>query len=151
MSPKFGKKPKQEKPEAAEMPAETPESPAETPGSPSETPASPAFGLPDPEPGSDGGSLPTPEVLPPVSTQAAPATEPPLVREPETVPVISTPAEAVRALADGRHQQPHDLLGHHLEPTGLMIRAYRPFASSVAVILSGGTSPPRVKLSWVPP
>ena len=65
-------------------------------------------------------------------------TEPPVERDPEPVPAPTTPAEAIRALADGRHQQPHDLLGHHLEPDGLLVRAYRPFASVVAVRFQDG-------------
>ena len=68
-----------------------------------------------------------------------PPTEPPVDRAPEPLPPVSTPAEAIRALADGRHQQPHDLLGHHLEPGGLRVRAYRPFASTVAVRFADGT------------
>ena len=55
----------------------------------------------------------------------SPVTEPPVDRTPEP-PRPVDPAEAIRALADGRHQQPHDLLGHHLEPGGLRMRVYRP-------------------------
>ncbi|NNM46259.1 1,4-alpha-glucan branching protein GlgB [Knoellia sp. DB2414S] len=82
--------------------------------------------------------------IPPKTAAAAPdgpreaGREPALVREPVTVPVPTSPAEAIRALVDGRHQQPHDLLGHHLEPEGLVIRAYRPFARSVAARLADG-------------
>ncbi len=47
---------------------------------------------------------------------------------------------AISALAAGRHQQPHDLLGQHLEPGGLRLRAFRPMASSVVARLDDGTS-----------
>ncbi|HEV7196445.1 MAG TPA: 1,4-alpha-glucan branching enzyme, partial [Pedococcus sp.] len=118
----------------------------------SETPAesggSSWFGLPDAAEEPAGESLPPVDVAATTAVSApeahASATEqqvdrePPVDREPEPVPVITTPQEAIRALADGRHQQPHDLLGHHLEPQGLVVRAYRPFASSVAVIFQDG-------------
>lgn len=151
MSPKFGKKSKQERPET-QAPEATP-APAEkatTESAPETAGGSSWFGLPD------GADEPAGESLPPVDVAAAAAPpaprpqaraaesephldrEPPVDREPEPVPVITTPQEAIRALADGRHQQPHDLLGHHLEPQGLVVRAYRPFASSVAVIFADG-------------
>ena len=38
---------------------------------------------------------------------------------------------AIAALVQGRHQQPHDLLGQHLEEGGLRIRVLRPMAGSV--------------------
>ena len=71
------------------------------------------------------------------SAPQAPATEPPVDRTPEPLPPVSTPAEAIRALADGRHQQPHDLLGHHLEPA----RAARARLPSVRVNRSPCGSP----------
>ena len=37
------------------------------------------------------------------------------------------------SLAHGRHQQPHDLLGQHVEADGLRIRVFRPLAQSVRV------------------
>ena len=37
------------------------------------------------------------------------------------------------SLANGRHQQPHDLLGQHVESEGLRIRVLRPLAESVQV------------------
>jgi len=40
---------------------------------------------------------------------------------------------AITALVQGRHQQPHDLLGQHLEPGGLRIRVLKPLAQSVRV------------------
>jgi 1,4-alpha-glucan branching enzyme len=40
---------------------------------------------------------------------------------------------AITALVQGRHQQPHDLLGQHLEPGGLRIRVLKPLARSVQV------------------
>ncbi|MFN8097860.1 MAG: 1,4-alpha-glucan branching protein GlgB [Dermatophilaceae bacterium] len=49
----------------------------------------------------------------------------------------STPPSALPgarwSLANGRHQQPHDLLGQHLEADGLRIRVLRPLAESVQV------------------
>ncbi|MGL5849145.1 MAG: 1,4-alpha-glucan branching protein GlgB [Phycicoccus sp.] len=45
---------------------------------------------------------------------------------------------AIAALVQGRHQQPHDLLGQHLEPEGLRIRALRPLAASVRVRFEDG-------------
>jgi 1,4-alpha-glucan branching enzyme len=79
-----------------------------------------------------------------VTTAAVPGTaqegvtEPPVSREPDPVPVPATPQEAIRAFIDGRHQQPHDLLGHHLEPEGLVVRAFRPFAASVVARFADG-------------
>jgi 1,4-alpha-glucan branching enzyme len=56
--------------------------------------------------------------------------------------VTPTPAHevsgAISALIQGRHQQPHDLLGQHLEDGGLRIRALRPMASSVRVRFQDG-------------
>ncbi|MGL4745829.1 MAG: 1,4-alpha-glucan branching protein GlgB [Dermatophilaceae bacterium] len=46
---------------------------------------------------------------------------------------------AIAALVQGRHQQPHDLLGQHLEPEGLRIRALKPLAASVRVRFDDGT------------
>ncbi len=40
---------------------------------------------------------------------------------------------ALWSVANGRHQQPHDLLGQHLEEDGLRVRVLRPLASSVRV------------------
>ncbi|MFW5472070.1 1,4-alpha-glucan branching protein GlgB [Knoellia sp. CPCC 206450] len=45
---------------------------------------------------------------------------------------------AINALIHGRHQQPHDLLGQHLEDGGLRIRAMRPMAASVRVRFADG-------------
>ena len=45
---------------------------------------------------------------------------------------------AISALIQGRHQQPHDLLGQHLEDGGLRIRALRPMAASVRVRFQDG-------------
>ncbi|MBT9254211.1 1,4-alpha-glucan branching protein GlgB [Phycicoccus sp. MAQZ13P-2] len=45
---------------------------------------------------------------------------------------------AIAALVQGRHQQPHDLLGQHLEPAGLRIRVLRPMARSVRVRFEDG-------------
>ena len=40
----------------------------------------------------------------------------------------------------GRHQQPHDLLGQHLEPGGLRIRVLKPLAQSVQVRFEDGVT-----------
>ena len=51
------------------------------------------------------------------------------------------PAEvpgAIVALIAGRHQQPHDLLGQHLEADGLRIRVLKPLAQSVRVRFADG-------------
>ena len=45
---------------------------------------------------------------------------------------------AITALVQGRHQQPHDLLGQHLEPEGLRVRVLKPLASSVRVRFPDG-------------
>ena len=45
---------------------------------------------------------------------------------------------AINALIHGRHQQPHDLLGQHLEEGGLRVRAMRPLAASVRVRFADG-------------
>ncbi|WP_404381508.1 1,4-alpha-glucan branching protein GlgB [Knoellia locipacati] len=45
---------------------------------------------------------------------------------------------AINALIHGRHQQPHDLLGQHLEDGGLRVRAMRPLAASVRVRFADG-------------
>ncbi len=55
-----------------------------------------------------------------------------------TGPQIGDPS-AVQAFLDGRHSQPHDLLGHHLGPGGLTVTAYRPLAGSVRARLADGT------------
>ena len=44
---------------------------------------------------------------------------------------------AITALVQGRHQQPHDLLGQHLEPGGLRIRVLKPLAAVGARALRG--------------
>jgi 1,4-alpha-glucan branching enzyme len=45
---------------------------------------------------------------------------------------------AIAALVSGRHQQPHDLLGQHLEPGGLRIRVLKPLAEAVRVRFEDG-------------
>jgi 1,4-alpha-glucan branching enzyme len=40
---------------------------------------------------------------------------------------------AITALVQGRHQQPHDLLGQHMEPGGLRIRVLKPLATAVRI------------------
>ncbi|MDR6862127.1 1,4-alpha-glucan branching protein GlgB [Phycicoccus sp. 3266] len=157
MSPKFGKNKKDPKdpkdPQGDSTPTAAPvdgtqATPDAHPVDTSQAPAAPGT-HPDPAaPGS--GRVTAPPVSreptagqvtePPASPGAQPGqvTEPPVSREPEPVPVPATPEEAIRAFIDGRHQQPHDLLGHHLEPEGLVVRAFRPFAASVVVRFADG-------------
>ena len=45
---------------------------------------------------------------------------------------------AITALVQGRHQQPHDLLGQHLEHGGLLLRVLKPLARSVRVRFEDG-------------
>jgi 1,4-alpha-glucan branching enzyme len=45
---------------------------------------------------------------------------------------------AITAFLEGRHSQPHDLLGHHVGPGGLTITAYRPMARTVRAKLQDG-------------
>jgi len=56
--------------------------------------------------------------------------------------VSSTPTHevpgAIAALVQGRHQQPHDLLGQHIVEHGLLVRAYRPLASRVRIRFEDG-------------
>ncbi|MFV0462610.1 MAG: 1,4-alpha-glucan branching protein GlgB [Nostocoides sp.] len=47
-------------------------------------------------------------------------------------------AGSITALAHGRHQQPHDLLGQHLEDEGLRIRVFRPLAQQVSIRFEDG-------------
>ena len=46
---------------------------------------------------------------------------------------------AITAFLEGRHSQPHDLLGHHVGPGGLTVTAYRPMARTVRARLADGT------------
>jgi 1,4-alpha-glucan branching enzyme len=47
-------------------------------------------------------------------------------------------SSAIGALVAGHHQQPHDVLGQHLEGDGLRLRAFRPIARSVTVLFEDG-------------
>ncbi|MBP6995160.1 MAG: 1,4-alpha-glucan branching protein GlgB [Phycicoccus sp.] len=49
---------------------------------------------------------------------------------------------AIAALVQGRHQQPHDLLGQHLEAGGLRIRVLRPLATRVEIEFEDGVRLP---------
>jgi 1,4-alpha-glucan branching enzyme len=51
-------------------------------------------------------------------------------------PVVSL-GEIERVVA-GTHHDPHSVLGAHATPDGLVVRALRPLASAVTVVLSGG-------------
>ncbi len=44
-------------------------------------------------------------------------------------------------VAAGLHDQPHDVLGAHVEPDGVMVRVLRPHASSVSIMTLDGTFP----------
>jgi 1,4-alpha-glucan branching enzyme len=69
-------------------------------------------------------------------------------------PEAGTPAEPAGARADrlkraeierivaGTHHDPHSILGAHPGPDGIVIRALRPLAATVAVVLPGGTRVP---------
>ncbi|MCX5166966.1 1,4-alpha-glucan branching enzyme [Streptomyces antibioticus] len=50
------------------------------------------------------------------------------------------PADRARLLA-GAHHDPHSLLGAHPVPEGVLFRALRPFADSVAVVVDGVSTP----------
>ncbi len=45
---------------------------------------------------------------------------------------------AITALVQGRHQQPHDLLGQHMEHGGLRLRVLKPLAESVRIRFEDG-------------
>jgi 1,4-alpha-glucan branching enzyme len=47
------------------------------------------------------------------------------------------PAHDRRRLLDGRHHDPHSLLGPHHGPGGVLVRVLRPFARSVTVVGTG--------------
>ncbi len=86
-----------------------------------------------------------PDAHDPAPADSAPADpeDPPLDRRTvmEPVPTAALVADysAVDAFLEGRHSQPHDLLGHHLGPGGLTITCYRPMADSVRARLADGT------------
>jgi 1,4-alpha-glucan branching enzyme len=50
-------------------------------------------------------------------------------------------AEELGRVVDGRHHSPHDVLGPHAGPDGVTIRALRPWARSVAVVVAGARTP----------
>jgi 1,4-alpha-glucan branching enzyme len=50
--------------------------------------------------------------------------------------------EEIDALVAGVHHEPHSLLGGHPGPDGVTIRALRPLAESVVVVLPGGSRVP---------
>ncbi|MTE23877.1 1,4-alpha-glucan branching protein GlgB [Microbacterium sp. ZXX196] len=51
------------------------------------------------------------------------------------------PAEVLEMIADGRHGDPHAVLGAHPSADGVTVRALRPLADSVAVRYAGGEVP----------
>jgi 1,4-alpha-glucan branching enzyme len=92
---------------------------------------------------------PTPQSTPAAEAPSAPAAEAPSApaaaatpeAEPAPAPTPSPSTDAsgaIEALVAGRHQQPHDLLGQHLEPGGLRVRVFRPMARVVAVRFEDG-------------
>ena len=54
-----------------------------------------------------------------------------------TTPLVADES-AITAFLEGRHSQPHDLLGHHVGPGGLTVTAYRPLARTVRAKLQDG-------------
>ena len=68
----------------------------------------------------------------PSSSQGEPA-------HPSTVS-WKAPAAEVAALVGGEHRRPHRLLGSHPAGSGSVVRAWRPDASDVRVLLAGGES-----------
>ncbi len=81
----------------------------------------------------------------PVDSENQPASHPDRTATPRSV-MEAVPTQplvgdysAIDAFLEGRHSQPHDLLGHHLGPGGLTITAYRPMAASVRARLQDGT------------
>jgi 1,4-alpha-glucan branching enzyme len=53
--------------------------------------------------------------------------------------VLPVPVEVLDRLVDGRHHDPHAVLGPHLHEGAVTVRALRPLASAVAVIAKDGT------------
>ena len=85
----------------------------------------------------DGERTAYPTALPP-DPSPLPA-ERRTVMEPVPTAALVADYSAVDAFLEGRHSQPHDLLGHHLGPGGLTITCYRPMAASVRAKLADGT------------
>jgi len=90
-----------------------------------------------------GPTAPTPD--PPASTPTATSGEDPAVAtstDPASAPTLRgwrAPAGEVRALIDGRHTDPHRLLGaHEVEDGTGVVRVYRPDAASVEVLDTAG-------------
>ena len=59
-----------------------------------------------------------------------------------TPPPHALHPDHIRALAEGRHPDPHDALGPHRVPEGWVVRALRPLAASVVVVRADGTRHP---------
>jgi len=92
-----------------------------------------------PEPDVTPGPLPT-RSAPSSDPQSEPTAEPRrTVMEPVQTAALVADYSAVDAFLEGRHSQPHDLLGHHLGPGGLTVTCYRPLAASVRARLADGT------------
>ncbi|MFZ2878838.1 MAG: hypothetical protein WA009_04805, partial [Phototrophicaceae bacterium] len=54
--------------------------------------------------------------------------------------------DAVAALVEGRHGAPFDLLGPHAVDGGVAVRAFRPWAKELAVVLPDGAQHPMEKI-----
>src|SRR5213595_1046056 len=52
--------------------------------------------------------------------------------------VVSPSLGEIERIAAGQHYDPHSVLGAHPGPGGVIIRALRPLATSVAVVLDDG-------------
>ncbi len=59
---------------------------------------------------------------------------------------VAIRAEIDRLVA-GEHHDPHSILGAHPGPDGVVIRALRPLATSVAVVLDDGRRVPMTHLA----
>ncbi|SES07832.1 1,4-alpha-glucan branching enzyme [Pedococcus cremeus] len=83
-----------------------------------------------------GGTSAADEPAAPTPADATSADRDPQPEQP--APTAPDMSGAIEALAAGRHQQPHDLLGQHLEGGGLRVRVLRPMARSVVVGFEDG-------------
>ena len=59
--------------------------------------------------------------------------------------------DEVERLVRGEHHEPHRLLGAHTEDGKVVVRAFRPDATAVAVLTGPEDKPERVKLDQVHP
>src|ERR1700722_16738823 len=59
--------------------------------------------------------------------------------------VSSIPAEELKRLLALRHQDPHSILGAHPTDRGVVVRAYRPDAEAVFLLIDDGDRRPMVR------